>query len=577
MQKIPILCAFTLLLIVNTFSQNPVELQTSNSSHEPESGTVQGQVVSAATGKPLKGARVVLIDRRPYGEFPEGLTDSNGHFFITGVPAGTYHFRASKLGYVEQAYHPDASGRAQLLTLAPGSTVDKVLFRLGRAGVIAGRVTDETGEPLVNVAVIALVSQTTLDYVGRDAMATWPAGLNLFQIALTNDLGEYRLYNLPPGGYYVAANDTRVNLGMMGVERPARGLDRTMGMLNLRTGDHPLLYYPGVFKVSEAQKVHLTAGQEAHIDLSLRPVKLLTVSGHVFEPNGKPAVSAHVQLTSPTASAEAFSEELRASTDVQGYFEIKKVLPGSYTTAASLQVYGGRGNEGNYWGEQPIEVVGDNISGLQLQLTSELEISGKVSTLEGAKHDLRGIGVSVDGADVYLPGGGQLLGGRSDDVTEDGTFHVAGLGRTTYRVRMTGLPEEWYVRSAVFGTQNVLDSGLNLAGADARHSLEITISPGVAQVNGVVLRGDYPVPGAKVQLLPDPANPFRENRYSAVWADDKGHFVVKNVAPGSYRVLAVDVENVVEEDELESPASVSVTLVEKESKTVKLQLDKRRE
>jgi hypothetical protein len=52
---------------------------------------------------------------------------------------------------------------------------------------------------------------------------------------------------------------------------------------------------------------------------------------------------------------------------------------------------------------------------------------------------------------------------------------------------------------------------------------------------------------------------------------------VKNVAPGSYRVLAVDVENVVDEDELESPAGVSVTLAEKESKTVKLQIDKKRE
>src|SRR5262245_52610051 len=105
--------------------------------------TVEGQVVSAATGEPLKAAQVVLIESSE-GEHPEGLTDSRVHFFITGVPAGTYHFRASKLGYVEQAYHPDAAGPAALLKLAPGEKRDKVLFRLARAAVIVGRIIDET-------------------------------------------------------------------------------------------------------------------------------------------------------------------------------------------------------------------------------------------------------------------------------------------------------------------------------------------------------------------------------------------------------------------------------------------------
>jgi len=48
-------------------------------------------------------------------------------------------------------------------------------------------------------------------------------------------------------------------------------------------------------------------------------------------------------------------------------------------------------------------------------------------------------------------------------------------------------------------------------------------------------------------------------------------------APGSYRLLAVDVENVVDEDELESPSSVSVVVAEKESKTVQVKLGQPRE
>jgi hypothetical protein len=52
---------------------------------------------------------------------------------------------------------------------------------------------------------------------------------------------------------------------------------------------------------------------------------------------------------------------------------------------------------------------------------------------------------------------------------------------------------------------------------------------------------------------------------------------VKNLVPGSYRVLAVDVENIVDDDELESPTNVSVVLAEKESKTVQIKLGQKRE
>lgn len=574
----PLLIAVALVFATHCSGQNPSEQPTQTSKPEPATCTVQGTVVSASTGEALKGARVVLIDRK--GKAPEALTDPNGKFVISGVPAGTYHFRASKLGYAEQAYHPDASGPARLLTLAPGDKVDKVMFRLGRAGVITGRISDESGEPLVSVPVIALVSQTAMDHVKMtDFVDTMPPGMNLFEIALTDDLGEYRLYNLPPGGYYVAASDTRVQLAYMGGERPARGLDLASGLFNRIPGNHPLLYYPGVFKASEAQKIRLSAGQEAHIDLSLRPVKVLTVSGRVLDPNGKPASWADVQLASLTKSNDAFSDDLSCRTDAEGKFEIKKVLPGSYLSSANADVEDATGFR-RYWTEQPVEVAGDDVSGLELQLRGEVEISGKVTALGGARLDFRTVRVYLEDASVYLRIGARTLWQNGDDVNQDGTFHLAHMGRTTYRIRVAELPDGWYVRSAAFGSQNVLENGLRLAGDDAGHSLDVTVSPEVAQVDGVVLRGDRPVPGAKVQLIPEPVNPFRQSeldRSNAAWADETGHFVVKNVAPGSYRVLAIDVENDVEEDELESPASVSVVLAEKESKTVQIKLGQMRE
>jgi len=120
---------------------------------EPETCTVQGTVLAAATGEPLKSALVVLVDRE-HNDPPEGFTDAQGRFKITSVPAGSYHFRASKLGYVEQAYHPDGpAGTAEILNLEPGQKLDKVVFRLTRAATIIGRVTDELGEPVAGAEV----------------------------------------------------------------------------------------------------------------------------------------------------------------------------------------------------------------------------------------------------------------------------------------------------------------------------------------------------------------------------------------------------------------------------------------
>jgi hypothetical protein len=146
-------------------------------------------------------------------------------------------------------------------------------------------------------------------------------------------LGDYRVYNLPPGGYYVAASDARVQLGLLGANKPPRGLYLETGGIEVASGDDPLLYYPGVAKPSEAQKIRVSAGQERRIDLSLRPVKMVTVSGRVVDANGNRAAQVDVHLKSKTYFPDT-RETQENLTDAQGNFEIKKVVPGSYRLKA---------------------------------------------------------------------------------------------------------------------------------------------------------------------------------------------------------------------------------------------------
>ena len=114
---------------------------------------------------------------------------------------------ASKGSYVAAAVRTAAAVRARASRSRSwiGQTVEKVDFALPRGGVITGRILDEFGEPLADAQVAA---QRYQNIGGRRRLM--PAG----RPAMTNDIGEFRLFAIPPGQYYLSA--TLRSMGMMG-------------------------------------------------------------------------------------------------------------------------------------------------------------------------------------------------------------------------------------------------------------------------------------------------------------------------------------------------------------------------
>ena len=156
---------------------------------------ISGRVVTTDTGRPVRRARVLL--NAP--ELPGGrgaLTADDGSFEFVGLPAGRYILAASKSGFVSLAYgqrRPLQPGTP--LQLQDGQQLTGVEFRLPRGSVIAGRIYDETGDPLPGAMVRVLAYR-----YAQGSRQLVPAGA-----AQSDDRGEYRVWSLNPGEYYVTA------------------------------------------------------------------------------------------------------------------------------------------------------------------------------------------------------------------------------------------------------------------------------------------------------------------------------------------------------------------------------------
>src|SRR3954469_23513440 len=161
----------------------------------PPGGRISGRVLAADNGRPVKRARVFATA----AELPGGrgmLTDDSGVFDLTELPAGRYTLTVSKSGFVALSYgqrRPLQGGTP--LQLADGQQLKGIEFQLPRGSVISGRVLDEDGDAMPGVMVRIMRYQ----YLQGERRLT-PAGNGQ-----TDDKGQYRVWGLMPGDYYVNA------------------------------------------------------------------------------------------------------------------------------------------------------------------------------------------------------------------------------------------------------------------------------------------------------------------------------------------------------------------------------------
>ena len=464
-------------------------------------------MINAGTGEPLHKAIVEawpVANRRGMDESAgTAETDATGRFEIGGLAPGRYTLRAQRNGFVSQEYGERAPGNAgTTLTLSAGQKVPDITFRLVPAAVISGHVYDEDGEPIVSARVAAMHYR----YVnGQRQLMTG-------QMRQTDDLGQFRLFGLSPGQYFVQATLVHAPFDP-----------------KTRQGYLPI-YYPGVPDASRAAPIEVRGGEEfSGVDITLQPVRTVAVRGRVVSVGCGDAQDAMIFLTGQSNRAVMQSGMVHDA-DGQSTFELSGVTPGSYYLTGMVN------NEGKRCvGRQAVEVADTDIEGVGLSLTPGVEIKGHVR-VEGQLDSQNGpITVSL------TPRSGLLLpfsSGTFDSTKPDGSFLLKNAFDGDYEIYLSNLPDNCFVKSARMDGVDVLTAAVTIDTKQAPGSLEILVSPNGASVDGVVYKDQQPFQGATVALVPDPPHRDDGQLFNSVTTDQNGHFLLQGISPGDYKVFA---------------------------------------
>ena len=413
--------------------------------------------------------------------------------------------------------------------------------------MIAGKIIDNDGEPVARALVLALANRYYLHgrrgHIPRGAVPV-----------MSNDLGEYRVGQLPPGKYIICA----IPVGFYQPRPPGdQALKPTAEDADATT------CYPNVPQMNEATQIEVRDGVEIPAtDIRLRRTKTVTVQGRL---TGVPASAGSATILNlNTTTSGPLGNVLHPRTMIQnadGRFEFKNVPAGTYILHTLPT---GMGNA-PYAVKAEIQVGDRPITDLNIPATIPFDLKAKLEAEPGPELKLASVRVILAAADEIIPALAMA------NANADGDIMLANVVAGRQRVTITGVPGTHYVAEIRAGNQ--LADGDEIDISSPTESLKIKLASSKSDVSGVVKddKGN-PVPAAYVALIPKPQRAYR---FRVARTDQNGVFRLLNVPPGDFRLAAFDTVEIaaLESDEFLKPYAAklkSVTVKDGEPQTHEL-------
>jgi protocatechuate 3,4-dioxygenase beta subunit len=483
-------------------------------------GAIEGSVVNAATGAPVRKASVVMNRTDLQGRINvpppsySTVTDASGKFTMKGIEPGKYRISVTRNGFVTATYGARGPNRpGAMVTLGRAQNIKDINFRLTPHGVVSGQIVDEDGDPLlnVNVQLVQFRARQGQQQVGM-------MGGN----GSTNDLGEFRIFGVAPGKYYLWA--TQRGGG------PFTAVDLSVGAQQEES--YVPTYYPGTTDTANATSIEVGSGsQVTGINMTLRKTATVHIKGTVTNrPAGVPDRIQVMLVPRSAAGSFVFGGMRPSFADSKGNFDIRGVAPGQYSLSAML-------NEGgqNYSANMPVDVGSSSIENVTLALSTGVDIAGKFHIEGDGQANLATVNVNLFPRD-----NGIGFGGGSGPVKDDQTFVLQHVGPGVFGVNVFGLPDGFYVKSIKSGTIDVQENGLDLT-RGAPQTLDILVSPNAGSISGTVQNPNTGQPAQAATVVLVPQEKERRDRlqsYRTTGTDQNGNYVIKSIVPGEYKAYA---------------------------------------
>lgn len=388
-------------------------------------------------------------------------------------------------------------GAPALLTLAIAA-----LTSADKLAEIRGRVLDTEGEPVAGVTIMVL--RSTVTNGRRESLIS--------KMATTNDRGEYRVAELPPGRYLVKAAGFQQTSVYLGDDPP---------MPNTQETFEPT-WFPRAQNEDTAAPVVLAPGAEAHADflLELKPGRRIRGRITNLIPYQPVALQLFARGEDVALSRSSINQE-------NGSFEIRGVLDGAYR----LRVIQLQPNQELLFAERRIEVAGKDLDGIELALSPGWVMKGTVR-LDGAAEELEdrgGVEISLVPLEGFRCASEPACVIPSHAISPR-EFEIRSLIPGRYRVWVAAYGAV-YVKSAKTGGADLLATTELVIGTGGPPQIEIVLAADGAKVSGSIV-------GPEVNALVLMAAESMARPPLTQTVDEDGSFTFYDVPPGTYRLHA---------------------------------------
>ena len=476
---------------------------------------IAGKLTDSVSGQAVAGATMMLLAGEPRQLALTVLTDPDGAFALGPVPAGKYMLVASRRGYMLTAFDQHEMYSSAIVT-GDGQDTEHIPFRINPSAMIRGFVTDDAGEP-VQQAEVLLVRKANVGGLGQQLVKSIQG--------VTDDTGLFESWNLLPGTYYLAVKAEpwfAIHPSQAETDK-ATGQEEREAQAALDVA-YPVTYYDGTREEESATPIEIKPGDRVQADVSLHSVPALRMTVHLPV---KQSASADQQRYGPgvTITQTVLGQEnfgVGAGNRPEhaanaGIVEIDGVAPGHYTMLEGqppqrLEVNATSSQDVDLSGEIPtfpVEIKARMSDGSKLPEPLEIGIMS-----DSPQHERQTTMTDAKGIARF----GSVAPGRCVIAAESKNAALAVVGVQA-------------------GTETAADSRFTVR--DRKLTINVVLAQGKTNIEGFAQKQGKGQAGVMVVLVPK--NPeaslaqFRRDQ-----SDSDGSFLLQNVPPGDYTVVAIE-------------------------------------